>query len=127
MTQSRTLPAGDVMRSRMMLLLADGVPYQKIQDLLDTTAPTIARWKRRFLQHRIVGLMEELHPGQQPSVRTPKLQAKVLVCDPGGTEGWLHALVVSKTGGPFSRQQRHHSTDFGASRCPSAPAGTLYG
>jgi hypothetical protein len=25
MTQSRTLPAGDVMRSRMMLLLADGV------------------------------------------------------------------------------------------------------
>jgi hypothetical protein len=33
MTQSRTLPAGDVMRSRMILLLADGVAYQKIQDL----------------------------------------------------------------------------------------------
>ena len=53
------------MRSRMVLLLADGVAYQKIQDLLDTTAPTIARWKRRFLQHRIAGLMEELHLGQQ--------------------------------------------------------------
>jgi transposase len=78
MTQSRSLPAGDVMRARMILLLADGVAYQKIQDLLDTTAPTIVRWKRRFLQHRIAGLMEELHPGQQPSVRTPKLQAKVL-------------------------------------------------
>jgi transposase len=62
----------------MILLLADGVSYQKIQDLLDTTAPTIARWKSRFLQHRIGGLTEELHPGQQPSVRTPKLQAKVL-------------------------------------------------
>jgi transposase len=68
MTQSRTLSAG----------LADGVAYQKIQDLLDTTAPTIVRWKRRFLQHRIAGLMEELHPGQQPSLRTPKSQAKVL-------------------------------------------------
>src|ERR1700690_2727133 len=78
MTQSRTLPSGDVMRSRMILLLADGVAYQKIQNLLDTTAPTIARWKRRFLDNRIAGLMEELHPGQQPSVRTPKLQAKVL-------------------------------------------------
>jgi transposase len=78
MTQSRTLPAGDVMRARMIVLLADGVAYQKIQDLLDTTAPTIARWKRRFLDNRIAGLMEELHPGQQPSVRTPKLQAKVL-------------------------------------------------
>src|SRR3977135_3740518 len=78
LTQSRTLPAGDVMRARMILLLADSVAYQKIQGLLDTTAPTISRWKHRFLEHRIAGLMEELHPGQQPSVRTPKLQAKVL-------------------------------------------------
>jgi hypothetical protein len=62
MTQSRTLPAGDVMRSSMILLLADGVAYQKIQNLLDTTAPTIVRWKRRFLYNRIAGLMEELHP-----------------------------------------------------------------
>jgi transposase len=91
MTQSRTPPAGDVMRSRMILLLSDGVAYQKIQDLLDTTAPTISRWKRRFLQHRIAGLMEELHPGQQPSVRTPKLQAKVLAAiQEGPKDGSTH-------------------------------------
>jgi hypothetical protein len=34
MTQSRTLPAGDVMRSRMVLLRAEGTSYQKTQDLL---------------------------------------------------------------------------------------------
>ena len=91
MTQSRTLPAGDVMRARMVLLLAEGVAYQKIQNLLDTTAPTIARWKRRFLQHRIAGLMEELHPGQRPSVRTPKLQAKVLAAiKEGPNDGSTH-------------------------------------
>src|SRR5271166_813504 len=91
MTQSRTLPAGDVLRARMILLLADGVTYQKIQDLLDTTAPTIARWKSRFLQHRIGGLTEELHPGQQPSVRTPKLQAKVLAAiKEGPRDGSTH-------------------------------------
>src|ERR1700684_3137635 len=91
MTQSRMLPAGDVMRSRMILLLADGVSYQKIQDLLDTTAPTIARWKSRFLQQRIGGLTEELHPGQQPSVRTPKLQAKVLAAiKEGPRDGSTH-------------------------------------
>jgi hypothetical protein len=76
----------------MILLLADGVSYQKIQDLLDTTAPTIARWKSRFLQHRISGLTEELHPGQPPSVRTPKLQAKVLAAikegPKDGSTGW---------------------------------------
>jgi transposase len=75
----------------MILLPADGVSYQKIQDLLDTTAPTIARWKSRFLQHRIGGLTEELHPGQQPSVRTPKLQAKVLAAiKEGPKEGSTH-------------------------------------
>jgi transposase len=91
MMQSRTLPAGDVMRSRMILLLADGVAYKKIQALLDTTAPTISRWKRRFQQQRIAGLMEELHPGQQPSVRTPKLQAKVLAAiQEGPKDGSTH-------------------------------------
>lgn len=91
MTQSRTLPAGDVMRARMLLLLADGAPYQKIQDSLGTTAPTIARWKERFLQHRVAGLIEERHPGQKPSVRTPKLQAKVLAAiKEGPKDGSTH-------------------------------------
>jgi len=91
MTQSRTLPAGEVMRSRMVLLLADGASYQKIQNLLDTTAPTIARWKERFLKHRIAGLIEERHPGQKPSVRTPKLQAKVLAAiKEGPKDGSTH-------------------------------------
>jgi hypothetical protein len=43
------LPAGDVMRSQMILPLADGVSYQKIQDLLDITAPTIAALEKSFL------------------------------------------------------------------------------
>src|ERR1700685_962109 len=109
MTQSQMLPAGDVMRARMILLLDDGVAYQKIQDLLDTTAPTIARWKRRFLDHRIAGLMEEVHPGQQPSVRTPKLQAKVLTAiQEGPKDGSTHwsCRKLGATGGEVSRQQR---------------------
>jgi len=91
MTQSRLLPAGDVMRARMVLLLAEGVSYQKIQDLLDTTAPTIARWKERFLKHRATGLIEERHPGQKPSVKTPKLQAKILAAiKDGPKDGSTH-------------------------------------
>ena len=48
MTQSRTLPAGDVFRARLVLMLAEGVPYRTIQERLDTTAPMISRWKNRF-------------------------------------------------------------------------------
>jgi transposase len=78
MTQSRTLPAGDVFRARLILMLADGVPYRTIQERLDTTAPTISRWKERFVKERIAGLLEIRHPGQKPTVITPALQAKVL-------------------------------------------------
>ena len=78
MTQSRRLPAGDVFRARLILMLAEGLPYRTIQDRLDTTAPTISRWKNRFLTQRVAGLIEIRHPGQKPSVITPALQAKVL-------------------------------------------------
>lgn len=89
--QSRTLPAGDVMRARMVWLLARGTPYQEIQTLLKTTAPTISRWKARFLEERIAGLMEERHPGQKPSVRTPRLQARVLAAiKDGPKDGSTH-------------------------------------
>ncbi len=78
MTQSRTLPAGDVFRARLILMLAEGLPYRTIQERLDTTAPTISRWKERFVKERVTGLLEIRHPGQKASVITPALQAKVL-------------------------------------------------
>src|SRR5690242_3464579 len=78
MTQSRALPAGDVFRARLVLMLADGLPYRTIQERLDTTAPTVSRWRDRFVEQRIPGLLEVRHPGQKPSVITPALQAKVL-------------------------------------------------
>jgi transposase len=78
MSVSRSWPAGDVIRARMILMLAQGRSYREIQKRLQTTAPTISRWKQRFLEDRIHGLIEIRHPGQKPSVITPKLQGKVL-------------------------------------------------
>jgi transposase len=78
MSLSRTLPAGDVFRARLILMLAQGRSYAHIRQRLHTTAPTISRWRKRFLEDRIGGLMEERHPGQPPSVITAALQAKVL-------------------------------------------------
>lgn len=78
MSLSRALPAGDVFRARLILMLAAGRSYKEIQRRLDTTAPTISQWKKRFVEQRIAGLMGERHPGQKPTVITPKLQGKVL-------------------------------------------------
>jgi hypothetical protein len=39
MSVSRSLPVGDVIRVRMILMLADGRSYVVIQERLQTTAP----------------------------------------------------------------------------------------
>ena len=78
MSISRSLPAGDVMRARMVLMLADGRSYSEIKHRLQTTAPTISLWKKRFLAEGVNGLIQQRHPGQKPTVITPKLQARVL-------------------------------------------------
>lgn len=78
MSLSRSLPAGDVIRARMILMLANGRSYAEVQERLQTTAPTISRWKKRFLSERVNGLLDLRHPGQKPQVVTPKLQARVL-------------------------------------------------
>jgi len=75
--QSRTLPAGYVFRAKLILMLAEGVSFSTIQQQLQTTAPTIIRWKQRFRQSGLEGL-DTYHPGQKPSVLTPALRARIL-------------------------------------------------
>ena len=75
--QSRSLPAGYVFRARLILMLAEGASFRTIKLRLVTTAPTIIRWKRRFLTSGLDGL-DTHHPGQGATVLTPALRARIL-------------------------------------------------
>jgi transposase len=75
--QSRSLPAGYVFRARLILMLAEGASFSAIKRQLRTTAPTIIRWKVRFLSSGIDGL-DTRHPGQSATVLTPALRARIL-------------------------------------------------
>ncbi len=76
-SNSRMLPAGDAFKARLVLGLADGVSYSRIEAELKTSRPTIARWKARFEEGRIAGL-EGRHIGSRPRTATPAIQARVL-------------------------------------------------
>lgn len=76
-SQSRSLPAGYVFRARLILMLAQGLSFRLIEERLQTTAPTIARWKQRFLERGLEGL-DTFHPGQKAKVLTPALRARIL-------------------------------------------------
>jgi transposase len=75
--QSRSLPAGYVFRARLILMLAEEASFSTIKQRLGTTAPTIIRWKNRFVAAGLEGL-DTSHPGQPASVLTPKLRARIL-------------------------------------------------
>jgi transposase len=74
--QSRTLPAGDVFRARLILALAEGKSYREIEKSMQTSAATIARWRMRFEQDRLGGL-EGRHKGSRPRTATAAVQARV--------------------------------------------------
>jgi transposase len=76
-SQSRTLPAGDVFRARLILALANGKTYSEIERELETSRPTIARWKQRFEEQGLAGL-DAQHKGSKPRTATAAVQAKVL-------------------------------------------------
>lgn len=75
--RSRTLPAGEVRRARLLLMLAKGMSYQTIQTELPCDATFIVRWKKRFLEDRLSGLYAR-HPGRAVAKRTPKMEARIL-------------------------------------------------
>lgn len=73
----RNLPASVAVRMRIILMLDEGASYSDIKEKLDTTAPTISLWKRRYCEEGLVGLAT-FHPGQPPQKLTPQLRAKIL-------------------------------------------------
>ena len=76
-SKSRTLPAGDVLKARLILALAHGKSYSAVESELNTSRPTIARWKARFEKDRIAGL-EGRHKGSRARKATPAVQARLL-------------------------------------------------
>ncbi len=64
-------------RAKLILMLAEGASFNAIKRQLQTTAPTIVRWKQRFRQYGLEGL-DTYHPGQKPRVLTPALRARIL-------------------------------------------------
>jgi transposase len=89
--QSRTLPAGDVFRARLILALADGLSYHQIESKLGTSSPAIARWRSRFEKHRMEGLNPG-HKGSRPHLVTPALQVRIVrrtqQAQPDGSTHW---------------------------------------
>jgi transposase len=75
--RSRSLPASDVQRARVILLLAEGNSYRVVADKLGCSQTTVGLWRRRFLEEGLEGLYGR-HHGSRKSSESQRLEAKIL-------------------------------------------------
>lgn len=99
--RSRTLPAEDVRRARLILLLAQRKSYLTIRQLLGCNANYISRWKGRFEAERLAGLYSR-HRGRVVEKRTPALEARILEWTrrpvPDGSTHWSSRKLAQHLG-----------------------------
>ena len=64
--RSRGTPQKVVLRAKIVLLSADGVATSKIMEQLQTTCPTITRWRQRYAEKGVEGLCKDAtRPGRK--------------------------------------------------------------
>ena len=99
--RSRTLPAEDVHRARLILRLAQGPSYLAIGQVLGCNANYISRWKGRFAAERLAGVDSRDH-GRAVAKRTPALEAKILAWTrrpaPAGSRHWSSRKLARHLG-----------------------------
>jgi transposase len=76
-TRSRTAPAADVKRARLIMMLDEGLSWSVIAERLPCSPDYINRWRRRFEQERVAGLYAR-HRGSEPGADTAEIEARVL-------------------------------------------------
>src|SRR5262245_25665744 len=99
--RSRTLPAEDVRRARLILMLAQGESYSQIQQMLACNRSYISCWKQRFVEQRLAGLYAR-HQGRAVAKTTPKLEARILAwtrkAPPDGSTHWSTRKLAQQLG-----------------------------
>src|SRR5580658_280088 len=99
--RSRTLPAEDVRRARLILLLAEDKSYSAIRHVLGCNPNYITRWKGRFKAEWLAGLYSH-YRGRAVEKRTPALEAKILEWTrrppPDGSTHWSSRKLAQHLG-----------------------------
>lgn len=64
--RGRSTPARVVFRAKVVLLAAEGKQNLEIAEQLRTTPRAVGRWRQRFVEHRITGILKDAPRGGRP-------------------------------------------------------------
>ena len=101
-SRARSLPARVVERSRLILMAAVGKQDKEIAARLRITPKKVARWRDRFLQAGMAGLLLDApRPGRKPSISTAlieKVVEKTTQDKPANATHWSTRTMAAAVG-----------------------------
>ena len=78
-----TLPHADVVRAKIVLLAAHGVPNAVIAERVDVHVDVVSRWRKRFHEDGLAGLVDRKRSGRPRSFRAEVVaEVKAMACQP---------------------------------------------
>lgn len=65
-------------RARIVLLAGDDEPTGEIARIVGVKAGTVSKWRKRFAEHRLDGLLDEPRPGAPRTIRDEQVEAVIV-------------------------------------------------
>ena len=91
-SRGRSTPHRLVLRSKIVLMAADGLQNKKIAENLRVRPKVVTRWRNRFATHRLNGIRADApRPGRKPRISQEKIDAivdRTLHTKPLGATHW---------------------------------------
>lgn len=126
--RKRTSPQQMVLRAKIILFTAAGLSVDEIMSKVETTKMTISKWKKRFIEQGLSGLIDLERPGRRVK-HGPEIRHKIAAeaCNPpkgrthwtirdlanhlGVDRGLVQRVLKEETIKPHLIKYYHHSTD----------------
>ena len=100
------------LRSRIVLACAEGMANKDVAVLVGCSAPTVTKWRSRFVQHRLDGLSDDPRPGRPATITTEQVEDIVvatLESTPENATHWSRSKMAERAGLSKSRPCPGHS------------------
>jgi transposase len=101
-SRRRSTAARVVLRSRIVLLAADGLQNKQIASMLNVAPRMVTLWRGRFLEQGVAGLLKDApRPGRTPSITTEvaaSLIAKTTQSIPANATHWSTRTMAREMG-----------------------------
>src|SRR3954452_3504348 len=88
------------LRSRIVLAGADGAGNKSVAADLRCSSATVGKWRARFVEHRIDGLVDEARPGRERSITADQVEDVVIATleSTKNATHWSRAKMAERSG-----------------------------